>query len=303
MAYEWEGTEWALTVTPSTLDILLHRAALRQTITYTELAAELQLRFGLPPQFYKFHYGKPAGIIGHALESLSKEWGTHIPPLNVLLINDKTRMPGNGVDGFIKTYLHRSTRRNIDKEDRRSIINYLNKRVWSYQWDPVAKYFGAKQLELSIAAGKKDIEPIDLPPIPTGGSGESKEHRTLKLWVMAHPECVAEFGDYKAGKDEVLIRSGDRLDVSFRNKKSWLAVEIKNSKTSLAELVRGIFQCVKYESVLQAQQLVRGKIPNALAVLITTQKIPKMVQQIAKQLHVHCKTLPLSAERGQRQND
>lgn len=55
------------------------------------------------------------------------------------------------------------------------------------------------------------------------------------------------------GDIERLLLSGDRLDISFRDDERWIAVEVKGKHSPLADLVRGIFQCVKYKVILAAQ--------------------------------------------------
>ncbi len=47
--------------------------------------------------------------------------------------------------------------------------------------------------------------------------------------------------------------SGDRLDVSFRDNGTWIAVEVKPQRSPVADLIRGTFQCVKYKAILAAQ--------------------------------------------------
>ena len=59
---------------------------------------------------------------------------------------------------------------------------------------------------------------------------------------------------------EHILLSGDRLDVYFELKDgSKVAVEIKPSTSPDADILRGLFQCVKYKSILDAEDKIHGE--------------------------------------------
>jgi hypothetical protein len=82
------------------------------------------------------------------------------------------------------------------------------------------------------------------------------------------------------------------LDVYFQNPKMPLAAEVKAGDCPDSELFRGVFQCVKYRSVLRATQLASGEIETAQAVLVTRRNLPKEVTRLADLLNVAVICLP-----------
>lgn len=82
--------------------------------------------------------------------------------------------------------------------------------------------------------------------------GEGAEHKKLKLYLARNPHVIGiEWVGH--GDTERLLLSGDRLDISFRDDESWIAVEVKGENFPVADLVRGIFQCIKYKVILESQ--------------------------------------------------
>ena len=68
---------------------------------------------------------------------------------------------------------------------------------------------------------------------------------------------------------EHILLSGDRLDVYFElNDGSKIAVEIKPSSSPDADVLRGLFQCVKYKAILDSEDKVHGKKATNSAILV-----------------------------------
>lgn len=292
---------WTSRITPLALPILLWAAKQGLTITYKQLAEELHLRHGEEIKPRKTVYGRPAGKIGEALIMLTDDSGQDIPPLNAILVNAQTHLPGHGVNAFITRYLNRHARRRMTDNNRDSLAEEAMQSVWDYsEWDAVAKYFGHKKLApvQVLQDSKLEADPIDLPPLKkqNGCYGESDQHQALKQWVAKNPKFFAEYGQFKSGKNEQELRSGDFLDAYFENTETRLAVEVKASNAPDSELFRGIFQCIKYRATLRATQLAEGEPPNAQAVLVTTRAIPSEAQRLAKRLRVKLLKAELSAE-------
>jgi hypothetical protein len=70
------------------------------------------------------------------------------------------------------------------------------------------------------------------------------------------------------------------LDVFFRSGQDHIAVEVKSTLSSDADIVRGMFQCVKYRSVLEAQQATEELPQSARAILVLESKLPKSLTAI-----------------------
>jgi len=262
---------------------LLGTAKSGKTITYRNLAHRLFEIYGEPePKGYR-NYGRPIGKIGRAIETLAREWKKPIPPLSAIVVLEASGLPGNGAYWFLQRYLkHR-----IKPINRPACAQMAWKQSHEYpKWDAVASYFNCEIDE--DAPEVAEVPPIKLPhPTQHGGGPEGEAHKALKAWVRVHPEIFrSNFGVFPHGATEQLIQSGDRLDVYFKNSKMLLAVEVKDGGCADSELVRGVFQCVKYRSDLRATQLATGEIENAQAVLVTQRSLPGEVVRLSELLNI-----------------
>ena len=95
--------------------------------------------------------------------------------------------------------------------------------------------------------------PIERPhPRPDGWhtGPESETHNSLKQRIAGDPAMVG-VKTAENGEEEYLLLSGDKVDVYFA--KAAVAVEVKTVNARSEEIRRGIFQCIKYRAVLQAE--------------------------------------------------
>jgi putative restriction endonuclease len=81
------------------LPILVRYAQAGATVTYAKLAQELRMPLARNLNFV-------LGSIGVSIAKLSKAWGEIIPPLEALVVNAETGLPGAGVDLFITPKTH-----------------------------------------------------------------------------------------------------------------------------------------------------------------------------------------------------
>lgn len=298
---DWEDYGWgpkATEIAPYVLPILIQRAREGRPITYSELAETLCKRHGFAPTYRKTFYGAPVGLVGHVLQDLGTERGERIPPLNVLVVNKKTKLPGTGADEIVR-YFFKGPSKKLSKQDRRDMMRQATEAVFTYgeQWVSVAEDLGAELLK--PAAGKLNGEKALKLPKPSNGQGvESKEHKALKNWVKNNPSLFEKFGNFRLGANEIQISSGDRLDVHFDNGRQRLAVEVKPSHASPDELGRGVFQVVKYRAVMRAEQESQHHVPNAQAVLVSINKPDPNTRELLKRLHVAHIRVPAHAENG-----
>ena len=73
--------------------------------------------------------------------------------------------------------------------------------------------------------------------------------------------AVGDPGSYKCdfkvqdkGKDEFSLLSGDEIDVVFEHGNAAYLIEVKSVRSNEVDFVRGVYQCVKYRAVFQAQR-------------------------------------------------
>ena len=95
-------------------------------------------------------------------------------------------------------------------------------------------------------------------PGARGGPGEGEAHRILKEYIWENPLSVGI--NLKGARAEIErnLPSGDKIDVSFENRTSWIGVEAKSDQSSEDDIRRGLYQCVKYRAVIEAYCAVEG---------------------------------------------
>ena len=88
------------------------------------------------------------------------------------------------------------------------------------------------------------------------------------------------------GEQEYLLPSADKIDVLFQDGPWDVAIEVKASNATDDDLLRGVYQCIKYRELLRAMKRVNGEIPQARALLVTERDLPKEHQRIANTVKV-----------------
>ena len=250
--------------------LLVRQAFAQEKITYGDLAEELGLS---NPRVLNYVLGS----IGTTLVNLGRRWGEEIPPLECLVINKATGLPGKGVDEFLAGGV--STRQ-LTRTQKHALVNAALGKVFSYpQWRKVLDAVGLSPAQ--TAAG------VFIEALRHGwGSGESEEHAHLKEYVAHTPSCVGLPVDTTRGDVEFLLPSGDSVDVLFRSKSSWTAVEVKSHISDTADVARGLFQCVKYLAVLEAWRGYEGLGEDCYAILALESRLPKELVPLRNTLGV-----------------
>jgi hypothetical protein len=64
------------------------------------------------------------------------------------------------------------------------------------------------------------------------------------------------------------------VDVVFAGLGRRVAVEVKPDSASVADVVRGLFQCVKYEAVMNAEESMRQSQCECSAMLVLGGRLP-----------------------------
>ncbi len=301
MVYDWNRQElarspWRSEVVPRIPSILIQRAKIGRPITYGELAAELERLHGLEPKARKTLYGPAVGAVGFAIQELGEQWGEKIPPLNLIVVQADTQLPGHGADEVAHYYFDDGGAGMA--ANREAYIQAAMAAVFDYgpNWVRVAQALGVDVLD-AAHANPDEGNPIELPAIPTAYRPESAAHKALKAWVAAHPEWFEDYGAFEAGVNEHRLSSGDSLDAYFTNGRESLAVEVKASNASDDELMRGIYQVIKYRAVLRAECIALRKPALCDAVLVSTRPLGKAGRALAKRLHVDFVRVPAEAEK------
>ena len=244
------------------LPILVRQAHAGEKLYYGELAAELGMS---NPRTLNY----PLGSIGTALEMLSKEWNESVPTIQFLVVNQGTEMPGDGIGWFVRDL---GEFKSLPLRQRRAIVDGVLAKVFAYpRWNEVLETFGLSPISTGYEAAIEAAAHFD-------GGGESEEHRALKEYVARNPRIVGLPARLGTGQMEYALASGDSLDVFFFHNGLRLAVEVKSRISAYSDIVRGLFQCVKYRSVLTAAIAVENSNDSADAVLLLEGQLPDDLQ-------------------------
>jgi hypothetical protein len=216
------------------------------------------------------------GSVGQALKALSRSWKENIPPIQCLVINKNTGLPGEGIGWFIT---NKQDFRKLSRKQQRLLVEAELQKVFSYQkWPEVLSAFG-------LAPTSEDYSKILSKAQEFRGGGESENHKRLKNFVALHPELIS-LPNGAFGEVEYSLPSGDSLDVLFKHKADWIGVEVKSEISNPQDIVRGMFQCVKYRAVIEAYQAVMALPQSARTVLVLEHSLPTELVSLKNILRV-----------------
>lgn len=251
-----------------TLPYLIRQAKAGQPIFYSDLAKEL----GYPnPRSFNFILG----AIGNALQELSQQYEEEIPPIQCIVINKNNELPGEGVGWFI----NKKDFSKITKAKQRVIIDTELAKIYTYdKWDWVLDRLHLEPLEDNLDAELEKARKIR-------GGGESEDHKRFKEWISQNPQAVKLKSTVKVQIEHKLV-SGDCIDVLFNDNLFQIAVEVKSRISKKEDILRGIFQCVKYKKLLEAEQIINNKIPNSYAILALEGRLPEEFISVKNRLGV-----------------
>ncbi len=243
------------------LPLLVRQAESGEPIEYGSLAVELGM-----PNARNLNY--PLGSIGTTLQQLSKRWREKIPPLQCVVVNKSTGLPGEGIGWFIVSAKDFGR---LPLSRRREVVRAELAKVFAYpRWREVLRTLELPPPPPAVSAGL-------LKAAGARRGGESEAHRRLKHFVLAHPAMIG-LPPGSPGRVEHPLPSGDCLDVFFPGSGEWVGVEVKSSISDEADLLRGLFQCIKYRAVMEAMQVVTGGARAARVVLVLEGRLPKSLR-------------------------
>jgi hypothetical protein len=251
--------------------ILVRQALAREKIAYSDLADEMGM-----PNPRNLNY--VLGAIGKAIKELSAEWGQEIPPLQCVVVNKNTGLPGEGVAWFIsdlKDFKQRTP------EERKQILGIELVKVFNYQkWEKVLAAFGLKPV-----IGNPEVDSLIAKAGSGGGVGEREDHRKLKNYIADNPTVIGLSG-FGKGDTEHCFPSADRIDVVFRKHDRWVGVEVKGPSSPEEDLVRGLFQTVKYAALREAELKAKSQKGKTDVILVLSRKLPAKLKELKNLLGV-----------------
>lgn len=217
--------------------------------------------------------GDQLGNVETVMRELRKMTGEDVPTLNALV--KKNGIPSDGFDFVYPNY------NGLTLSEKLVFVAGINEKALNYQkWDWVLDQLG---LQPSKIITEQELEAISV----HGGGGEGKEHKAIKEFVYNNPESLGLTGVNRK-ETEYPLPSGDRIDVYFETSDCRYAIEVKPSTSPDDDITRGIFQCVKYKSVMEAIRKVEYGRYAISALLIVAGSMSDRNKQLAEALEIKC---------------
>ncbi|MCF2861486.1 hypothetical protein ABMY44_04855 [Pseudoalteromonas sp. Cnat2-41] len=236
------------------LPLLVRQALVGEKILYSQLADEMNM-----PNARNLNY--VLGCIGSTLIELGEAHDIDIPPIQCLVVNKTTGLPGEGVGWFISD----SDFRKLNKKQKKVVVDSQLAKIYAFpDWLRILKLLGLRKPDFPSLPKQK----------PRKVGGESQNHKALKEYIAKNPLVIGLSDSWPIGEIEFDLPSGDSVDVMFSWRKQMVAVEVKSRISDVADVGRGLFQCVKYQSVTEAMLSVQGLPQNVRTVLVLESKCP-----------------------------
>lgn len=266
---------------PIAMSMLLEAVGRRDTLTYQIVANRLseEMRTVVSP----LHIGHVAGALMDRIIEVDAE----APPINALVVNKITKLPGHGATWYVERFLPNVKYKALSKAEKRAVLQPVHDAIYSFEdWDDVARAAFGDDLPAPKVEKKKGENDGKARRLGFGGPPESGEHLRLKEFVAANPrQFGAPRGCFK-GMQEKRLESWDEIDVWFMMPSEQLAVEVKSRRSSEVDIQRGLFQCVKYRAVLQAQMEVLKAEPEIRVRLVSERSLSAKHAEWARQLDI-----------------
>lgn len=277
---------------PKLLPYLVWCAINKKLMTYGDLARNVEL----PTEYrqgsaLQKSSSRLAGFIGEYCDEIK------LPTLNALVVNKQSLLPSDGIEFFLTRY-DINNYENLDaKEKRRELSNKLYPLIFQPGiWMELLKINKIEPLEPKFstpynAEKKRKTVKIKLPvSFAQNNSGESEEHKALKKYVADNCEKIESLRLLGCKKEkaemEYMLPSADRPDIFFSAGDFSVACEIKSWRSDDNDLLRGLFQCVKYRALLNAQDTLEGRLEASECLLVVQKVLPEHLQRIANIFYI-----------------
>jgi hypothetical protein len=160
--------------------------------------------------------------------------------------------------------------------------------VYAYsEWDKVFRTLFKHSPPSASEVGLEKFLEQDGKPGAWGGrkEGESVYHKCLKQHILDNPHLLSIRNVVEKGTEQKLL-SGDSVDVFITTADVSYVIEVKSRISSDDDLMRGIYQCLKYRVVLAAQQKSDPDDGSVVAKLVVERNPPADLCELARRLKV-----------------
>ncbi|UUW08300.1 hypothetical protein NLG42_19600 [Flavobacterium plurextorum] len=250
------------------LPYLVRQAKAGRPIYYSDLTDETGI-----PNPRNLNY--PLGAIGNGLISLGKKLDLEIPPIQCLVINKVTNLPGEGIGWFISE----SEFKKLGKSRKTELIKFHLTKIFTFpHWNRVLDALNLNEINIDISSL------IEKAKAGGYGGGESQSHKTFKEALAKRPKLLGL--NTGQGQLEYRLPSADCIDVLFTFKGQLIAVEAKSIISADDDILRGLFQCIKYKHLIEAEQIIKNLEPNSRVILAMEGKFPAKLLAIKNMLGI-----------------
>lgn len=258
---------------------LISAAHARSTISYGRIAALLEEFLGIE-KIFSIHIGH---VAGRMQDRILKTY-PRAPLLNALVV-DARGLPGGGIDGYLADRFGGTERRYKNPDVKRKVCEQAQHEVYSSKnWEGLyRRTFHRRYEDDPIAIVNPSERDGKSPDGRHGGGAESPEHKRLKVYVKDHPHVIGLRLLRPKRENEKRLLSGDEVDVYFEDERHAVLVEVKSKISDYPDFQRGIYQCVKYRAVMQAQTPDHSGIR---VFLVTERELPHDLRALAKRLDI-----------------
>ena len=242
-------------------------------------------------RFRKIFSTRMGFVAGTAMDNiLEKE--PPAPLLNVLLVRQDTRLPGDGAAGYLvgrypkETWLKKVSPSKRYPERWEKVVRRAAGEVYAYtHWESLYERIYKRRLPKSAP-----VRSVEKDGLRYGRKGEGENHKALRLWVKNNPQKINHQFHGVRTETEYQLLSGDRVDVVYFSKNGIVALEVKSKDSNSEDIRRGIYQCVKYRAVLCAMPVGHGFPIESW--LVTQTDIDKDLKDEARKLNVEWLRVP-----------
>lgn len=250
------------------LPLLIYKGQKRETLTYLELGKKIGAN----------HRKGVSSVLGYLRDKICAE--RDYPFISAIVVNKKTGMPG---DNFLP-----GGTKHLSKEEKKEIFEKIRDEILVFnKWDNLLRDLGLSPIKKESEDFKEEARVYIELSKKRKGIGEGPAHLKLKNYVAKNPECIGIPSKTK-GEVEHPFTSGDECDVVFDiNDNKAVVVEIKNGIRG--ELIKGIYQAIKYRALMVAEKG-KGKDYDVAAFLVAYE-IPDDITDYALIFDINCKII------------
>lgn len=269
-----DHTKWSKIALKELVNHIKNYSGGNRYISYGELAKRINYPRPHTGNLFGLQIGRTLRAMGHMFDDLKID-GETIPLIQSLVVSSGSKLPSDGLKEFSKTYSELSTEKKKDFVQ----IEYDKIFMFGARWDKVLEH-----LNIVPDPGDKQKSDSNRRYNPYGSEG-SPEHRRLRDYVANNPSILNLPADVK-GIVEYPLKSGDSVDVVFELEDKIVAVEVKSSRSGSDDLERGIYQCVKYKAVLEAEIVAYNSEKEIQSFLVIEGELTSQLKKIENKLAI-----------------